>query len=332
MSLFTSKFYLSRYMKSTKPQNFAITGVAGYIAPRHLQAIKDTGNTLVAALDPHDSVGILDSYFPETQFFTEFERFDRHIEKLRREDKGKEIHYVSVCTPNYLHDAHIRSALRVGANAICEKPLVLNPWNIDALKELENETGKRVFTILQLRVHPELIKLKKELEKTNGRAHVILTYMTSRGSWYLQSWKGDENKSGGVATNIGVHFYDMLLWFFGKVKKSEVYINTPKTVSGFIELEKADVQWFLSIDEKNLPKEIKEKSQRTYRSIKIDGKEIEFSGGFTDLHTKVYERTLKGSGFGLDDAKPAIDLVHTIRTSALSAKKNNIHPLASRNG
>lgn len=320
-------------MAPQKPQNFALTGAAGYIAPRHLQAIKDTGNILVAALDPHDSVGILDSFFPEARFFTEFERFERHAEKLRREDQGKEINYVSICTPNYLHDSHIRFALRIGANAICEKPLVLNPWNVDALEEIEQETGKKVFTILQLRVHQKLVALQKKISREKDKRHqVILTYITSRGAWYLQSWKGVQEKSGGLATNIGVHFYDMLLWMFGKVKENEVYVSTPETMSGYIQLENADVQWYLSVDEKNLPDIIREKKQRTYRSLTIDGEEVEFSDGFTDLHTKVYERTLKGEGFGLKDAKPAIELVHDIRTIHPTAPSEKSHPFVHKNG
>lgn len=315
-----------------KPQNFALTGVAGYIAPRHLKAIQDTGNILVAALDPHDSVGILDSYFPEAKFFTEFERFERHADKLRREDNGKEINYVSICTPNYLHDSHIRFALRIGANAICEKPLVLNPWNIDALQEIEKETHKKVFTILQLRVHDKLLALKEKIKQEKSKKHqIVMTYVTSRGAWYLQSWKGVQEKSGGLATNIGVHFFDMLIWMFGKVKTNEVHISNPETMSGYIELENAEVHWFLSVDEKNLPKEIKKKGQRTYRSLTIDGKEVEFSDGFTDLHTKVYQRTLEGKGFTLEDSKPAIELVHDIRTMKPTGSTERIHPFAKKN-
>lgn len=318
-------------MRSTQPLNFAMTGIAGYIAPRHLKAIKDTGNTLVAALDPHDSVGILDSYFPSAQFFTEFERFDRHVDKLRRENKGSKIDYVSICTPNYLHDAHIRFALRIGANVICEKPLVLNPWNIDALKELEKESGKKVNTVLQLRIHPELIKLKEEIEKKKKRSHVVLSYVTSRGAWYLQSWKGNEEKSGGIATNIGVHFYDMLIWLFGNVKTKEVHVKSLETMSGFLELDHADVQWFLSVDEKKLPKKIQNSNQRTYRSILIDDKEIEFSNGFTDLHTEIYKRTIAGEGFGLDEAKPAIKLVHEIRAAQPKIHNGRLHPFNKNN-
>jgi UDP-N-acetyl-2-amino-2-deoxyglucuronate dehydrogenase len=272
-----------------KQQRFAIIGVGGYIAPRHLKAIKDTGNTVIAALDPHDSVGLLDSFFPNTQFFTEFERFDRHAEKLKRQDEDGAIQYVSICSPNYLHDAHIRFALRIGAHAICEKPLVLNPWNIDALKALEDEYGKRVYTILQLRVHPVLKKLKAEIEKQSSKEkHTVeLTYITSRGAWYLNSWKGQSEKSGGLATNIGIHFFDLLIWLFGPVKLSEVYSATDKETSGYLELENANVRWFLSIDEHKLPQDAIKNGKRTFRSLTVDKKEIEFSEGFTDLHTVV---------------------------------------------
>jgi UDP-N-acetyl-2-amino-2-deoxyglucuronate dehydrogenase len=310
-------------------KNFALTGVAGYIAPRHLKAIKDTGNQLVAALDRHDSVGILDSYFPDCTFFTEYERFDRHLEKLRRENDGRKIHYVSVCSPNYLHDAHIRTALRVGADALCEKPLVLNPWNVEALQELEADTGQRVWTILQLRVHPALIALREKIqqERRQEKYELQLTYLTSRGQWYLRSWKGDEEKSGGLATNIGVHFFDMLTWFFGEVQRNEVHISTPTTCAGYLELEKARVPWFLSIDINHIPVEARAKGQRTYRSITIDGEEIEFSGGFTDLHTLVYQQTLEGKGFGLEEAKTAIKIVHDIRKAGPLGKRAESHPL-----
>lgn len=292
---------------------FAITGVAGYVAPRHLKAIHDTGNDLVASTDPHDSVGILDSFFPESAFFTEFERFDRHLEMLRREGKG--IDYLSVCSPNYLHDAHIRLALRLGADAICEKPLVLNPWNLDALEELETETGKKVHTILQLRVHPSLLKLREQLQKNGQKRHSVrLTYVTSRGPWYKYSWKGAEDKSGGVITNIGIHFFDMLMWLFGDVDKSKVFNRNSDRAEGELELNKADVTWLLSINPSDLPFKAEPGKRTTYRSITVDGREIEFSGGFTDLHTRVYEETLAGRGFGLDDARPSIELVHKLRT------------------
>lgn len=296
-------------------RNFAITGVGGYVAPRHLKAIQDTGNVLVAAVDPNDSVGILDRYFENVKFFTEFERFDRHIEKLRRGDPANRVHYVSICSPNYLHDAHVRFALRVEADAICEKPLVLNPWNIDALQELEQESGRRVYTVLQLRVHPALIALRDNLvrENRNRKREVVLTYITSRGWWYLVSWKGQVERSGGLATNIGVHFYDLLIWLFGAVRHSEVHHNDPRKTAGFIELENANVRWFLSIDRADLPPGVIGNGQTTYRSITIDGEEVEFSGGFTDLHTEVYRQILGGKGFGLDHARPSISLVHDIR-------------------
>ena len=317
-------------METAKPKNFAITGVGGYIAPRHLRAIKDTGNRLLAACDPSDSVGILDSYFADVKFFTEFERFDRHCEKLRRQGDDARIHYLTICSPNYLHDAHVRFALRIGADAICEKPLVLNPWNIDALHELESESGRRVFTILQLRVHPALIALREKLlaEKSGKKHEVVLTYITSRGLWYLVSWKGNVERSGGLATNIGIHFFDLLIWLFGSVKQSELHVSNALTTSGFLELERANVRWFLSIDKNNLPVEIKAKNQPTYRSITIDGQEVEFSEGFTDLHTEVYRRTLAGQGFGLADVRPSIELAHDIRVASATGVNFNSHPLA----
>ena len=296
-------------------KNFAITGVAGYVAPRHLKAIRDTGNRLVAATDPHDSVGILDSYFPEVAFFTEFERFDRHLEKLRRGSESERVHWLTVCSPNHLHDAHIRLALRLGADAICEKPLVLNPWNLDALAELEAETARRVYTILQLRVHPSLIALRDKLARSLGKRHdVRLTYITSRGPWYRYSWKGDEGRSGGVITNIGIHFFDLLMWLFGKVEQTEVHLREEKRAAGTLTLEHADVTWFLSISRADLPVVPEGGNGSTYRSITVDGDEIEFSGGFTNLHTRVYEETLAGRGFGIEDARPSIELVHHLRT------------------
>ena len=294
-------------------KNFALIGVAGFIAPRHLQAIRDTGNNLVAALDKFDSVGIMDSYFPQADFFTEFERFDRHLEKLRRQ--GKKIDYVTICSPNYLHDSHIRFALRHQADAICEKPLVLNPWNLDALAELEKETGKRVYTILQLRLHPAIQALKKKIDSApkGKQFNVTLRYITSRGHWYLHSWKGDESKSGGVATNIGVHFFDMLLWIFGKATKNIIEEMEDDHASGTLQLEKANVKWYLSINAEHLPDEAKAKGKRTHRSLQIEGKEIEFSDGFTDLHTKCYEQILAGKGFGISDARMSIDTVYQLR-------------------
>jgi UDP-N-acetyl-2-amino-2-deoxyglucuronate dehydrogenase len=294
-------------------KNFALIGAAGYIAPRHMKAIKDTGNRLIAALDKNDSVGILDSYFPEADFFTEFERFDRHIEKQKR--KGIKTDFVSVCSPNYLHDSHIRFGLRVGANVICEKPVVLNPWNIDALAEIEKETGNKIFTILQLRLHPAIIALKEKIarEPAVKKHEVNLDYITSRGHWYYASWKGDIQKSGGIATNIGVHFFDMLMWIFGPVKENIVTEHSASTASGILELEKATVNWRLSIDANTLPDDIKAAGKRTYRTLNIDGESFEFSEGFTELHTKSYENILAGNGFPLMVTKPAIELVHQIR-------------------
>jgi UDP-N-acetyl-2-amino-2-deoxyglucuronate dehydrogenase len=308
-------------------RRFAMTGVSGYVAPRHLQAIKDTGNELVAALDPNDSVGILDRYFFDTKFFIEFERFDRHLEKLKHLGHGHKIDYMSICSPNYLHDAHIRAALRVGADAICEKPLVLNPWNIDALQEIEDETNQKVYTILQLRVHAAITQLKEKIEITNspGKKEINLTYITSRGEWYLSSWKGDANKSGGIATNVGVHLFDMLIWLFGEVVQNEVHVSTLHTTGGYLELEKARVNWFLSIDRNQLPEEVRKKGQTTFRSITIDDEEIEFSDGFTDLHTKVYSKILAGEGFRLNDARPAINLVRNIRIATPKGVQPNSH-------
>ena len=294
-------------------KNFALIGAAGYIAPRHMKAIKDTGNNLIAALDKNDSVGILDSYFPEADFFTEFERFDRHIEKLKR--KGIKTDFVSVCSPNYLHDSHIRFGLRVGANVICEKPVVLNPWNIDALAEIEKETGNKIYTILQLRLHPAIIALKEKIaNEPKGKKHKVnLDYITSRGHWYYASWKGDIQKSGGIATNIGVHFFDMLMWIFGDVKENIVTEHSRSTASEILELENASVKWRLSIDSNSLPEEVKASGKRTYRALTIDGASFEFSDGFTELHTKSYENILAGKGFPLMETKRAIQLVHDIR-------------------
>ena len=294
-------------------KNFALIGAGGYIAPRHMKAIKDTGNKLIAALDKNDSVGILDSYFPEADFFTEFERFDRHIEKQKR--KGIKTDFVSVCSPNYLHDSHIRFGLRVGADVICEKPVVLNPWNIDALAEIEKETGNKIFTILQLRLHPAIVALKEKIaaEPESKKHQVDLDYITSRGHWYYASWKGDIQKSGGIATNIGVHFFDMLMWIFGNVKENRIVEHTPSTASGILELEKATVNWRLSIDANTLPAEIKIEGKRTYRALNIDGESFEFSEGFTELHTKSYENILAGKGFRLMETRRSIEVVHQIR-------------------
>lgn len=294
-------------------KNFALIGAGGYIAPRHMKAIKDTGNNLIAALDKSDSVGILDSYFPEADFFTEFERFDRHIEKQKR--KGIKTDFVSVCSPNYLHDSHIRFGLRIGADVICEKPIVLNPWNIDALAEIEKETGNKIYTILQLRLHPAIIALKEKIaSEPPGKKHQIeLDYITSRGHWYFASWKGDIQKSGGIATNIGVHFFDMLMWIFGDVSQNVVIEHSRETASGTLELEKASVKWRLSIDVNALPAEIKAAGKRTYRILNIDGESFEFSDGFTELHTKSYAEILAGNGFPLMETRKSIELVHAIR-------------------
>ncbi len=294
-------------------KRFALIGAAGYIAPRHLQAIRDTGNVLVAALDKSDTVGVMDSYFPNADFFTEYERFDRHLDKLKRQNQG--VDYVSICSPNYLHDSHIRFALRQGADAICEKPLVLNPWNVDALAEIEKETGKKVYTILQLRLHPNIIALRdKVLNGPKDKVYdVDLNYITSRGHWYHISWKGDVSKSGGIATNIGIHFFDMLLWVFGSLKSMTVKYLKEDSASGYLELERARVNWSLSINYDHIPEALKAKGKRTYRTLTMNGEEIEFSDGFTELHTKSYEAILNGQGFGLVEAKPSIELAHKIR-------------------
>jgi len=298
-------------------KNFAIIGAGGYIAPRHMKAIKDSGNNLIAALDKHDSVGIIDSYFPDADFFTEFERFDRHLEKLKRQ--GNKTDFVSVCSPNYLHDAHIRFGLRIGANVICEKPVVLNPWNIEALMEIEKETGGEVFTILQLRLHPAIIALKEKIAAgpAEKKYNVNLQYITSRGHWYHTSWKGDIQKSGGIATNIGVHFFDMLIWIFGDVKTNTVTEHTANTASGELELERANITWMLSIDANTLPDEAKAAGKRTFRTLTIDGEGFEFSDGFTELHTKSYDEILKGNGFKIAETKTAIELVHQIRNNKI---------------
>ncbi|MCS2714817.1 Gfo/Idh/MocA family oxidoreductase [Bacteroides thetaiotaomicron] len=309
-------------------KNFALIGAAGYIAPRHLRAIKDTNNRLVAAYDNFDSVGIMDSFFPESSFFVEQELFDRHCTKLKGTEK--EIDYVSICTPNYLHDAHMRYGLRLGADVICEKPLVLNPWNVDALQEVEKETGHNIYTILQLRLHQSIIDLKKKIE--NGPKDKIydvdLTYITSRGNWYYTSWKGDVHKSGGIATNIGVHFYDMLSWVFGSVKKNVVHVYTHDRAAGYLELEKARVRYFLSINAENLPENAVKGEKLTYRTINIDGEEFEFSKGFTELHTESYKNILAGNGFGIEDARNAINIVYDIRHAEPIGLKGDYHPLA----
>ena len=303
-------------------QNFAVIGVGGYIAPRHLKAIQETGNRLVAAVDPNDSVGILDRYSYEVRYFREIERFDRHLDKLRRGPGAQRVQWVAICSPNYLHDAHIRLALRNGANALCEKPIVINPWNLDALQELEVETGRRVFTVLQLRVHPQLIALRERLrtESRARRAQVALTYITSRGPWYSVSWKGTEEKSGGIATNIGIHFFDLLIWLFGNAGQSTLTASATDRMGGDLELERADVKWFLSTNRDDLPPAVREKGATTHRVIAIDGEPLEFSEGFADLHTEIYRRTVRGEGFGIEDARASIELVSRIRSMAAASR------------
>ena len=312
-------------------KNFALIGAAGYIAPRHMMAIRDTGNDLVAALDPNDSVGIIDSHFPEAHFFTEFERFDRHLDKLRRED-GQKIDYVSICSPNYLHDSHMRFALRAGADAICEKPLVLNPWNIDGLSAMEADTGQTIHTILQLRVHPSIIALRDKIRSApkDKKHEVDLTYITSRGRWYLQSWKGLTEKSGGIATNIGVHFFDMLHFLFGELQDNVVHLNDATKAGGYLEYEHARCRWFLSLDVMDVPQAPRDAGQRTYRSITVDGEEIEFSGGFTDLHTRSYQEILAGNGFGVEENRVAIETVSNIRDARIVTNDDRMHPFVRR--
>lgn len=310
----------------TTPKNFCLIGVAGYIAVRHLKAIKETGNNLLASLDPFDSVGLIDGYFPQSDFFVEFERFDRHIDKLKR--TGTKIDYVSICSPNYLHDSHIRFALRHQAEAICEKPIVLNPWNIDALQEIENETGHKIYTILQLRLHPKIIELREKI--LNGPEDKVydvdLSYITSRGNWYFFSWKGDIQKSGGVATNIGIHFFDMLSWIFGETKQNIVHLSEPNKAAGYLELRRARIRWYLSLDYNDIPVHARENGLRTFRSVRVDGEEIEFSAGFTDLHTVSYKDILSGNGFGLRDARESVVTAYTIRNSKPIRLQGDYHP------
>ena len=300
-------------------RNFAITGVGGFVAARHLKAISATGHRLVAAVDPHDAVGVLDQYSFDVRFFTEFGRFDRHLEKLRRGSDAERVHYLSICSPNYLHDAHIRLALRVGAHAICEKPLVINPWNLDALQELERETGTRISTVLQLRLHPAVVAFRETLLSDTRRHQVTLTYITARGPWYDVSWKGSEERSGGLVTNIGIHFFDLLLWLFGPLQRSAVHLREPKRAAGSLELARADVRWLLSTDRSDLPSDAASQSRTTFRSMSVDGKLLEFSDGFNDLHTRIYEEILAGRDFGIDDARPSIELTHAIRHAPLTA-------------
>jgi len=321
--------------KKIHPLNFALIGAAGYIAPRHMKAIKDTGNNLVAALDPYDGVGIIDSYFPDANFFIEPERFDRHLDKLRRlagssgSEEHRKVDYVSICSPNYMHDSHIRLAMRNDAFAICEKPIVLNPWNLDALHEIEKETGKKVFTILQVRLHPVIKALREKiLNSPDDKIYnVDLTYITSRGKWYYRSWKGNLEKSGGIATNIGIHFFDLLTWIFGELKENTVHLLQPEKAAGILHLKKARVRWFLSLDYQDNPSAVKEKEMRTFRSLTVENEEIEFSDGFTDLHTESYRQLLAGNGFGMKDTRSSVEIAHEIRNSTPVGIKGDYHPL-----
>ena len=318
-------------MADRGPQNFALVGAAGFVAPRHLKAIQDTSNRLVAAVDPHDAVGVLDRYSLDVRFFTEIERFDRHLEKLRRGPESERVQYVSICSPNYLHDAHIRLALRAGAHVICEKPLVINPWNLDPLPDIERETGRRVNTVLQLRLHPQLMALRDQLasERAKDLHDVCLTYVTARGRWYDVSWKGSGERSGGIVVNIGIHLFDLLLWLFGGVVASEVHHREPRRTAGYLQLERARVRWFLSNDITDLPADTVAGNRTTFRSISVDGAEVEFSDGFTDLHTRVYQEVLAGRGFGIADSRPAIELTHRIRTATPELVASRLHPFAA---
>jgi UDP-N-acetyl-2-amino-2-deoxyglucuronate dehydrogenase len=310
---------------------FALTGVAGHVAPRHLQAIRDTGHRLVAALDPHDAVGVIDRYFDDVAYFREFERFDRFAEKLRRKSAAERIGYVSICSPNYLHDAHIRFALRIGADAICEKPLVLNPWNLDALAELERETGRRVYSILQLRLHPAILALRDRLARhpSPEPLPVELSYVAPRGNWYAVSWKGDAEKSGGIATNIGVHLFDVLLWLFGPASHSEVHLSEPRRAAGMLRLERATVRWFLSVEKADLPEGSLGEGEGTFRSLTVAGEQTEFSNGFAELHTTAYREILDGRGLGIEQARPSIELAYQIRHApVVRGAPELVHPLA----
>ena len=310
-------------------KRFALVGAAGYVAERHMKAIKETGNELICASDHFDVMGRLDSYFPEAEFFLEHENLDKYMDDLRRD--GNPIDYVSICTPNYMHPSHIRFALRNGANAICEKPLVIFPQDMHIITDIEAETGKKVNTVLQLRYHPAILSLKSEIEAAGDKMHEIdLSYITTRGKWYMQSWKGDVKKSGGVATNIGIHFFDMITWIFGDVKENIVHLYEPDKAAGFLQLEKARVRWFLSLDYHDLPQYATERGMRTFRSITVDGKEIEFSGGFTDLHTVTYQNILNGNGFGIEDARESIELTDFVRNAKPVGLKGDYHPFLKK--
>lgn len=315
---------------STAGKRFGLLGAAGYIAPRHMQAIRDTGNDLVVSMDTSDSVGIIDSYFPRADFFTEFERFDRHVDLLRR--SGVPLDYIAICSPNYLHDSHMRFALRSGTSAVCEKPIVLNPWNLDGLLDVERDSGQKVNTILQLRLHESVLALKQRVADSDPstRFDVDLTYITSRGRWYYISWKGDLQKSGGIATNIGIHFFDMLHFIFGAIQENVLHHQSPSTAAGYLEYDRARVRWFLSIDEDNLPDAATARGLRTYRNITIDGEDFEFSGGFNELHNRSYEAILNGDGFGLEANRVAIETVSVIRESAPRLHTGERHPALDR--
>jgi UDP-N-acetyl-2-amino-2-deoxyglucuronate dehydrogenase len=308
--------------------NFALLGVGGFVAPRHLAAIRETGNRLIAACDPYDSVGVMDDYFPDAAFFTEVERFDRFLEKRRREGPEKAVQYVSICSPNYLHDAHVRLALRLNAHAICEKPLVINPWNLDQLQALEQEYDTRIRTVLQLRYLPALLALREQLQSDSSstKKDVVLSYITRRGRWYHHSWKGSETKSGGLAMNIGIHLFDVMIWLFGGVSELEIHAREPHRVSGVMELEHANVRWFLSIDESDLPERVRNQGGHAYRSLLMDGEAIEFSSGFQDLHTTVYRETLAGRGHGIGDARASIELAYRVRTQPVVQPRDSVHP------
>lgn len=319
-------------MNGPLKKRYAMIGAAGFVAPRHMRAIKETGGHLVGALDPHDSVGVLDSYFPEADFFREFERFDRFADKLRRHDRP--LDYVSICSPNYLHDAHIRFALRNGADAICEKPLVLNPWNLDELEDFEKDIGRKVYTVLQLRLHPAIQQLRERVANAPSDKvfDVDLTYLTSRGHWYFVSWKGDTSRSGGIATNIGVHFFDMLAWVFGPLRSNVVHFHQPDVAAGYLEFERARVRWFLSVNADYLPKAAVDEGKTTFRSVQIEGEELEFSQGFTDLHTRTYQDILDGGGYGIADARDSINTVFEIREARPVGLRGEFHPLCRKLG